>query len=63
MDGDGGAPDPDCASGFDTTEQPVIGGGCGIGPELALLLPLLAGLRATRLARLRATRRARSAGA
>jgi subtilisin family serine protease len=44
VDGDGGVPDPDCTSGFDTTEA-GLGTGCGVGPELALLLPLLAGLR------------------
>ena len=63
VDGDGGAPDPECASGFDTTEQPVLGSGCGVGPELALLLPLLAGLRTLRAAGLRRATRARSAGA
>jgi len=46
VDGDGGAPDPDCASGYDVTEQVVASpGGCGIGPELALALPLLSALR------------------
>jgi subtilisin len=51
VDGNGGAPDPDCANGFDTTEQTVVSGGCGIGPELALAAPLLAALRRRRRAR------------
>jgi subtilisin family serine protease len=42
VDGDGGTPDPDCVNGFDGSEQTNAGTGCGIGPELALLLPLLA---------------------
>ena len=43
VDGNGGTPDPDCTSGFDTTEgPPPPPPGCGLGPELALLLPLLA---------------------
>ena len=41
VDGDGGPPDPDCTDGFDDLEQLLLAGGCGIGPELALLLPLL----------------------
>jgi subtilisin len=45
VDGNGGLPDPDCTDGFDGTENTLIAGGCGIGPELALLLPLLMGLR------------------
>jgi subtilisin family serine protease len=46
VDGDGGTPDPHCTDGFDDLEQLVVTGtGCGIGPELALVLPLLAGLR------------------
>jgi subtilisin family serine protease len=49
VDGAGGAwPDPDCLDGFDDQEQAVAAGGCGIGPELALALPLLAGLRRNR---------------
>jgi subtilisin family serine protease len=39
VDGDGGTPDPNCDDGFDTSEsQPTS---CGLGPELALVLPLL----------------------
>ncbi len=34
--------DPDCFSGHDASEQFFATGGCGIGPELALALPLLA---------------------
>jgi subtilisin family serine protease len=45
VDGDGGAPDPHCSSGFDDLEQYEAPPGCGIGPELALLLPLLGALR------------------
>jgi subtilisin family serine protease len=46
VDGDGGTPDPDCTDGFDTAEAPLPPPpGCGIGPELALLLPLLTALR------------------
>ena len=37
--------DPDCYSGFDNNEQYISPGGCGIGPELALALPLLAAAR------------------
>ena len=48
VDGAGGTPDPDCTDAFDPTEQPATGSGCGIGPELALLLPLLAAARARR---------------
>ena len=49
VDGNGGTPDPDCASGFDTTENPLPPpSGCGVGPELSLLLPLLAVLRRRR---------------
>jgi len=43
VDGDGGTPDPDCANGFDSSE---ISEGtltsCGLGPELAFVLLLLA---------------------
>ena len=57
VDGNGGAPDPDCVNGFDNAEQPMGGyGGCGVGPELALVLPLLTVLR-------RITRGGRSARA
>jgi hypothetical protein len=45
VDGNGGVPDANCSDGFDTTEQPLATGGCGIGPELALLVPALAALR------------------
>jgi subtilisin family serine protease len=48
VDGNGGAPDSDCTDAFDGSEQMVVAGGCGIGPELALALPLLAGLRRNR---------------
>jgi len=49
VDGNGGSPDPDCTDGFDTTESPPPPPpGCGIGPELAFLLPLLAALRRRR---------------
>ncbi len=49
VDGDGGAPDPDCTDGFDATENPpFLPGGCGVGPELPLLIPLLAALRRRR---------------
>ncbi len=44
--------DPDCYSGLYGTEQ-FIASGCGVGPELALVLPLLAA------ARLRVRRRGR----
>jgi hypothetical protein len=51
-DGDGAfdyPADSGCASGVDATETPTpAGGGCGIGVELALVLPLLAALRARR---------------
>ncbi len=40
VDGNGGTPDPDCTDGFDTSEQQAAAS-CGLGPELALLLPLL----------------------
>jgi subtilisin len=46
VDGAGGAPDGQCTDGFDDTEQVVPPpGGCGLGPELALLIPALAALR------------------
>jgi subtilisin family serine protease len=46
VDGDGGPPDPNCSDGFDPTEQVAVApGGCGLGPELALLIPALAALR------------------
>jgi len=52
VDGDGGTPDPDCTDGFDTSESPPPPPPhCGIGPELALLLPLLAALRGRRARR------------
>jgi subtilisin family serine protease len=52
VDGNGGAPDTDCTNGFDTTENPPPPPpSCGIGPELALLLPLLAALRRRRAGR------------
>jgi subtilisin len=51
VDGDGGTADPDCADGFDATEQALAASGCGIGPELALALPLLARLGRARRAR------------
>jgi subtilisin family serine protease len=41
VDGDGGTPDPDCTDGFDTSEAQTTASSCGIGPELALFLPLL----------------------
>jgi len=46
-DADGVAdPDPYCGTALTNREQPRSGSpGCGIGPELALLLPLLRGLR------------------
>lgn len=43
VDGDGGTPDPHCTNGFDGSEETPSS--CGLGPELALLLPLLAALR------------------
>jgi subtilisin family serine protease len=50
VDGNGGTPDPDCVDGFDTTENPPPPpSGCGIGSELALLLPLLTALRQRRV--------------
>jgi len=52
VDGNGGPPDTDCTNGWDTTEgPPPPPPGCGIGPELALLLPLLAALRRRRAGR------------
>jgi subtilisin family serine protease len=51
VDGDGGPPDPHCASGFDDTEQAPSR--CGIGPELALLLPLLGAFQRSRFGRSR----------
>ena len=36
--------DPNCYSGLDNAEQ-YIANGCGVGPELALVLPLLAAAR------------------
>jgi subtilisin family serine protease len=52
VDGNGGTPDTDCADGFDTSESPPPPPpGCGVGPELALLLPLLAALRRRRAGR------------
>jgi subtilisin family serine protease len=51
VDGDGGMPDPDCTDGLDDFEQILIAGGCGIGPELLLVLPLLGLLGSKRSAR------------
>jgi subtilisin family serine protease len=51
VDGDGGAPDPNCVDGFDDNEGTPAS--CGIGPELALLLPLLGALRRGRFGRSR----------
>ncbi len=49
VDGNGGTPDTNCTSGLDTTEgPPPPPPTCGIGPELALLLPVLAALRRRR---------------
>jgi subtilisin family serine protease len=52
VDGDGGAPDPHCVSGLDGSE--ATPSSCGVGPELALVLPLLGALRLTRRGRNRA---------
>jgi subtilisin family serine protease len=46
VDGDGGTPDPHCADGFDASENTPSS--CGIGPGLALVLPLLGALRLAR---------------
>ncbi len=46
VDGDGGVPDPQCTDGFDDIE--AAQSGCGMGPELGLLLPLLGALRRAR---------------
>jgi subtilisin family serine protease len=46
VDGDGGTPDPHCTSGFDGSENTPSS--CGLGPELALLLPLIGLLRVGR---------------
>jgi subtilisin family serine protease len=43
VDGDGGTPDPDCSNGFDASESAPTS--CGLGPELAPTLLLLAALR------------------
>jgi len=51
VDGNGGLPDLDCVNGFDGSEQAAVVPGCGIGPELALVLPLLARLRRKRSVR------------
>jgi hypothetical protein len=48
VDGDGGSADPNCVDAFDDSEALDPTQGCGIGPELALLLPLLAALSARR---------------
>jgi subtilisin family serine protease len=48
VDGAGGAPDANCTNGLDDSEQPYTAGGCGVGPELALLVPALAALRRRR---------------
>jgi subtilisin family serine protease len=45
FDGAGGAPDADCTDPSDATEHVPTTAGCGIGPELAVLLPALAALR------------------
>src|SRR5262245_5906074 len=45
VDGNGGPPDPDCSSGFDTSESANPGLGCGIGPELAVVVGGLLALR------------------
>jgi subtilisin family serine protease len=45
VDGFGGTPDPECALALDNSEHVDATVGCGVGPELALLLPLLAALR------------------
>jgi hypothetical protein len=37
----GGAPDPNCSSAWDNRERVHQTTGCGIGPELVLLLPLV----------------------
>ena len=39
---------PDCSNPYDMTEAPQPMAGCGIGPELALLLPGLWWLRRRR---------------
>jgi subtilisin family serine protease len=46
VDGDGGTPDVHCTDGFDTSESTPSS--CGIGPGLALVLPLLGALRLAR---------------
>jgi subtilisin family serine protease len=43
--------DPDCTNGWDGSEQFINPGSCGIGPELAVLLPLIAAARRSRRAR------------
>ena len=55
VDFDGGAsvnggvpiaePDPQCTAAWSNREATTSGGGCGIGPELLLLIPSLAALR------------------
>jgi hypothetical protein len=55
-DGDGladfsptpGAGDPSCVAPTSPSESPQTGGGCGVGPELLLLVPALRALRAVR---------------
>jgi spore coat protein A len=45
------APDPQCTAAWVNREAAQTGTGCGIGPELALLVPALAALRKRRGAR------------
>ena len=44
----GGTPDAQCTQPWRDREQPSSGGTCGVGPELALLLPLLGWARRSR---------------
>jgi hypothetical protein len=46
--GDPNGPDPQCTSSWKNREAASSGGGCGLGPELVLLLGALAGLRRAR---------------
>lgn len=43
-----GAPDPQCGQPWRDNERPNSSGGCGLGPELAFILPALAALRRSR---------------